>query len=143
MNAWMLGTSSTISMNQSRMHSKICVWNARLTSLNLALCGIGIDDNGCGGLRDRLWQEIGGENFKDGADVTQSTQYLQGVHFLKFGREFTYENYEDWLVEFYVQEARDRLGQWLIEFQIDPVTAVLGVGRIVMNDQRDGMRVLN
>ena len=40
--------------------------------------GIGIDDDG-GGLRDRLWQEIGGENVEEGADITQSTQYLHGV----------------------------------------------------------------
>ena len=49
-------------MNQSSRYSKI--W-------------IGIDDDG-GGTRYRLWQEIGGENVEEGADVTQCTQYLHG-----------------------------------------------------------------
>jgi len=40
---------------------------------------IGIDEDG-GGLRYRLWQEIGGENVEEEADVTQNTQYLQGFH---------------------------------------------------------------
>jgi len=61
--------------------------------------GIGVDDDG-GGLRDRLCQEIGEENVEEGADITQSAQYLHGVHFLKVGRDCTFENYEDCIVEF-------------------------------------------
>jgi len=56
--------------------------------------GIGIDDDG-GGLRDRLWQEIGGENVEEGTNVTQRTQYLHGVHFSKVGRDGTRKIYED------------------------------------------------
>ena len=56
--------------------------------------GIGIDDDG-GGLRDRLWQEIGRENVEKGSEVTQSTQYLDGIHFLKVGRDCRFKIYED------------------------------------------------
>ena len=40
--------------------------------------------------------------------------------------------YEDSVVKFEVQQARDRLGYWLSEFQLDPDIAILGVGRIIL-----------
>jgi len=38
--------------------------------------------------------------------------------------------YEERIVEFWVQQTRDRLEQWLIEFQLDSDIAVHGVGRM-------------
>jgi len=62
------------------------------------------------------------------------------IIFSKDVRDFTFEIYEDRIVEFYVQEARDCLGQWLIEFQINPDIAVIAVGRMTLRAPVSGVR---
>jgi len=66
------------------------------------------------------------------AVFAQCTQYLHSVHLLEVGRNGIRKIYEDGILEFYVQQTRDRFGQWLIEFQLDSDITVLGVGRMTI-----------
>jgi len=47
---------------------------------------------------------------------------------LEVGRGVARKINEDGIVEFDVQQTRDRFGQWLIEFQPDNDFAIHGVG---------------